>query len=230
MEYQNTITGIFLKRPNRFIAHVLIDGKEEIVHVKNTGRCKELLLEGAKVILEEGKNPKRKTRYSIIAVYKGDVLVNMDSQAPNEAVAEAISKGKIKEVGEVSFLKREVGFGASRFDIYYEKGAIKGFVEVKGVTLEQDGLAMFPDAPTERGTKHLLELIRATEAGFEATVLFVVQMKGVHSFCPNQAMDAKFSEAVKKAIEAGVSVLVYDCDVTESSMEISSPILQILVE
>ena len=219
MEYQNTITGIFLKRPNRFIAYVRIDGKEEIVHVKNTGRCKELLIEGVKVILEKGKNPKRKTKYSIIAVYKGDVLINMDSQAPNEAAAEAISVGKIKEIGEVSFLKREVTFGASRFDVYYEKEEKKGFVEVKGVTLEEDGIATFPDAPTARGTKHLMELIGAAKAGFEATVLFVVQMKGTHSFCPNKERDPKFAEALQKAMQAGVHVLVYDCDVTESSMK-----------
>ena len=213
MEYGKMVEARFLRRVNRFTAFVELDGQEEMVHVKNTGRCKELLLEGARVFLEEADKEGRKTKYSLISVYKGDVLVNMDSQAPNQMVAEALAEGKIEEIGEVDFLKREVKYENSRFDIYYQKGEKKGFIEVKGVTLEEDGIAKFPDAPTERGAKHLKELVKAKEEGYEAAVLFVIQMKGVREFCPNEERDQNFTAALREAAAAGVKILAYDCGV-----------------
>ena len=213
MEYGKMVEARFLRRVNRFTAFVELNGREEIVHVKNTGRCKELLLEGARVFLEEADKEGRKTKYSLIAVYKGDTLVNMDSQAPNQMAAEALAEGKIIEIGEVDFLKREVKYENSRFDLFYQKGDKKGFIEVKGVTLEEDGVAKFPDAPTERGAKHLRELIKAKEEGYEAAVLFVIQMKGVQEFRPNEERDKTFTETLREASEAGVKILAYDCRV-----------------
>ena len=211
MEYGKMVEARFLRRINRFTAFVELNGQEEMVHVKNTGRCRELLLEGARVFLEEADKEGRKTKYSLIAVYKEDTLVNMDSQAPNQMAAEAIAGGKITEIGEVDFLKREVKYENSRFDIFYQKGDKKGFIEVKGVTLEEEGVAKFPDAPTERGAKHLRELIKAKKEGYEASVLFVIQMKGVKEFRPNGIRDEKFTVALKEAAEAGVEILAYDC-------------------
>ena len=213
MEYGKMVEARFLRRVNRFTAFVELNGQEEMVHVKNTGRCKELLLEGARVFLEEADKEGRKTKYSLIAVYKGDVLVNMDSQAPNQMAAEALAVGKIKEIGEVEFLKREVKYENSRFDLYYQKGNQKGFIEVKGVTLEENSVAKFPDAPTERGAKHLRELIRAKEEGYEAAVLFVIQMKGIKEFRPNAERDPAFTAALREASAAGVKILAYDCRV-----------------
>ena len=213
MEYGKMVEARFLRRVNRFTAFVELNGQEEMVHVKNTGRCKELLLEGARVFLEEADKEGRKTKYSLISVYKGDVLVNMDSQAPNQMAAEALAEGKIKEIGEVEFLKREVKYENSRFDLYYQKGNQKGFIEVKGVTLEENSVAKFPDAPTERGAKHLKELIKAKEEGYEAAVLFVIQMKGTKEFCPNEERDQNFTAALREAAAAGVKVLAYDCGV-----------------
>ena len=213
MQYGTMREARFLRRINRFTAFVELDGQEEMVHVKNTGRCKELLIKGAKVFLEEADKEGRKTKYSLIADYKGNVLVNMDSQAPNQMAAEALAEGKIAEIGSVDFLKREVKYGNSRFDLYYQQGEKKGFIEVKGITLEEDGIAMFPDAPTERGTKHLRELIRAKEEGYESAVLFVIQMKGITEFRPNEERDRKFTEALRDAAAAGVKILAYDCGV-----------------
>ena len=213
MEYGNMVEARFLRRVNRFTAFVELNGQEEMVHVKNTGRCKELLLEGARVFLEEADKEGRKTKYSLIAVYKGDILVNMDSQAPNQMAAEALAEGKIEEIGEVDFLKREVNYENSRFDLFYQKGEKKGFIEVKGVTLEENGIAKFPDAPTERGAKHLRELIKAKEEGYEAAALFVIQMKGVQEFRPNEERDKNFTAALKEAAKAGVKILAYDCRV-----------------
>lgn len=213
MEYGNMVEARFLRRINRFTAFVELNGREEMVHVKNTGRCKELLLEGARVFLEEADKEGRKTKYSLIAVYKGDMLVNMDSQAPNQMAAEALAEGKIEEIGEVDFLKREVNYENSRFDLFYQKGEKKGFIEVKGVTLEGNGIAKFPDAPTERGAKHLRELIKAKEEGYEAAALFVIQMKGVQEFRPNEERDKNFTAALKEAAKAGVKILAYDCRV-----------------
>lgn len=224
MVYNETVKAVFKNRPNRFIANVILNGKDETVHVKNTGRCKELLLEGATVILEKSNNTNRKTAYSLIAVYKGDNIVNMDSQAPNEIFADAISSGKIEEIGEVDFVKREVKYKNSRFDIYYEKNGKKGFVEVKGVTLEENGLAKFPDAPTERGTKHILELMEAKKEGYETSIAFVVQMKGVKSFTPHKERDKKFYDALYKAYNEGVNILLYDCNVSENSIDIDKKI------
>ena len=213
MEYGNMVEARFLRRVNRFTAFVELNGQEEMVHVKNTGRCKELLLEGARVFLEEADKEGRKTKYSLIAVYKEDVLVNMDSQAPNQMAAEALAEGKIEEIGEVDFLKREVNYENSRFDLFYQKGEKKGFIEVKGVTLEENGIAKFPDAPTERGAKHLRELIKAKEEGYEAAALFVIQMNGVQEFRPNEERDKNFTAALKEAAKAGVKILAYDCRV-----------------
>ena len=228
MKYGKMVEAKFLRRVNRFTAFVELNGQEEMVHVKNTGRCKELLLEGARVFLEEADKEGRKTKYSLIAAYKGDVLVNMDSQAPNQMVAEALAEGKIKEIGEVDLLKREVKYENSRFDLYYQKGEKKGFIEVKGVTLEENGIAKFPDAPTERGTKHLRELIKAKEEGYEAAVLFVVQMKGVTEFRPNTERDKKFADALKDAAKAGVEILAYDCSVQVGQVHMENKIPVIL--
>ena len=225
MEYKNTVKGIFKNRPNRFIANVIINGKEETVHVKNTGRCKELLVDGVTVILEESNNTNRKTKYSLISVYKGEKLINMDSQSPNSVFSEAIVDGKIEEIGSVDFLKREVKYNNSRFDIYYEKNNKKGFIEVKGVTLEENGVVMFPDAPTERGTKHILELIEAKKEGYDVGIAFVVQMKDVKYFTPNKERDKKFYDALYKAYKEGVNIYVYDCIVTENSITLDKKVM-----
>lgn len=211
MKYKNIIEAIFLKRPNRFIAQVLINGVEENVHVRNTGRCKELLIPGAKVILEDcSHNLNRKTKYSLIAVWKGDMLVNMDSQIPNEAVFRALQENRIQELENLLHVKREVTFGKSRFDIYFESENEKGFIEVKGVTLEDNQVAMFPDAPTERGRKHVLEMIEVVKQGYRGIIFFLIQMKGPKIFRPNYEMDKFFSEAIKLASKNGVEILVYD--------------------
>ena len=228
MEYGKMVEARFLRRVNRFTAFVELNGQEEMVHVKNTGRCKELLLEGARVFLEEADKEGRKTKYSLIAVYKGDTLVNMDSQAPNQMAAEALAEGKIIEIGEVDFLKREVKYENSRFDLFYQKGDKKGFIEVKGVTLEENGVAKFPDAPTERGAKHLKELIKAKEEGYEASVLFVIQMKGVKEFRPNEERDKNFTEALIEAAKAGVQILAYDCGVQVGQVWIENQIPVVL--
>lgn len=224
MEYGKMVEARFLRRVNRFTAFVELNGQEEMVHVKNTGRCKELLLEGARVFLEEADKEGRKTKYSLISVYKGETLVNMDSQAPNQMAAEALAEGKITEIGEVDFLKREVKYENSRFDLFYQKGEKKGFIEVKGVTLEENGIAKFPDAPTERGAKHLRELIKAKEEGYEAAVLFVIQMQGFKAFQPNEERDRNFTEALREAAAAGVRVLAYDCRVEVGSVIIENKI------
>ena len=224
MKYENIKEGIFIERPNRFIARILIDGVEERVHVKNTGRCRELLVEGARVFLEKSKNPERKTKYSLIAVYKGDMLVNMDSQIPNAVAFEALEQGKIPEIGLPDMVKREKTFGNSRFDLYYEKNGEKGFIEVKGVTLEENGTASFPDAPTERGRKHLNELINAKKEGYAVWVLFVVQMKGIKLFTPNKSHDPEFAKLLKKAQRSGVGILVYDCKVEPGGISLDEKI------
>ncbi len=225
MIYKKVIEAIFLKRPNRFIAQVLIDGKEEIVHVKNTGRCKELLLSGARVILEDcSHNPNRKTKYSLIAVWKGDMLVNMDSQVPNAVIFDALKTNKIPEFQKLEFIKREVTFGDSRFDIYFESPMEKGFIEIKGVTLEDNGIAMFPDAPTTRGTKHVLEMIEAVREGYRGVILFLIQMKGPKLFRLNWQMDKEFSKAVNLASKNGVEILAYDSIVRNNSISIDKPI------
>ena len=226
MKYNKIIEGIFLERPNRFIARVLIDGKIETVHVKNTGRCRELLVPEAKVYLFVSDNLNRKTKYDLIAVEKvtdrGTILVNMDSQVPNDVVGEWLKKGELFSQNAV--VKREAKFGNSRFDFYIEDGERKAFLEVKGVTLENDGVVSFPDAPTERGVKHLNELASCLENGFEAYVIFVVQMKGVYKFEPNAEHHKEFADTLNSVRKKGVKVLVYDCIVTPDSIEIDSKI------
>ncbi|MDX9918003.1 MAG: DNA/RNA nuclease SfsA [Gudongella sp.] len=225
MHYSVVVEGVFLERPNRFIAKVMIDGITVSAHVKNTGRCRELLISGVTVYLEDhGKNANRKTRYSLIAVMKGDMLVNMDTQVPNQVVAEALMAGLLSEIAVSPFVKREAKYNSSRFDIYFEDGDKKGFVEVKGVTLENDGTAMFPDAPTERGAKHLLELIKAKEEGYDANVFFLVQMKGPTSFTANSQMDPNFAEALEEARLNGVNIWVYDSIVTPNSIDLGKRI------
>ncbi len=212
MEYCDIYKGIFLSRPNRLIAKVLIDNKIEVCHVKNTGRCKELLTENACVFLEKTKNPLRKTQYDLIAVIKGDKLINMDSFAPNIA-AEEFFKKKYKKV------LHEVKYKNSRFDIFIED--TKTFVEVKGVTLEKDGIAMFPDAPTERGRKHIFELIDAKNNGFNAKIMFVIQFENAKKFIPNYKTDEKFKRALIEAQKNGVEIVAFDTRVLENSMEIN---------
>lgn len=216
MKYKSIARGRFIARPNRFIAYVEIDGATEVCHVKNTGRCKELLIEGAEVILEVSDNPKRKTKYDIIAVYKGNVLINMDSQAPNRVAAEWLRGGGYFE--GPTLVKPECTYGGSRFDFYLEAGERRAFVEVKGVTLEENGVAMFPDAPTERGVKHLKELMAAKEEGYEACALFVIQMKGCSRFVPNRATHPEFAKALALVKNSGVDVLAVDCKVGEDSL------------
>lgn len=219
MKYNNIKKALFLERPNRFIAYADLDGEVVKCHVKNTGRCKELLIPGkAYVFLEDhGENTGRKTRYSLVKVIKNNRIINMDSQAPNKIAYDWIADGNLYE--DISFVKREVTFGKSRFDIYYERGNdIKGFVEVKGVTLEEDGIARFPDAPTERGIKHLRELIEAKKNGYEANVLFVIQMKGITHFEPNYRTHKAFGLALQEAKAAGVNIYAVDCLVTEDEV------------
>ena len=215
MKYAKIKEGIFISRPNRFIAIVNIDGKEETCHVKNTGRCKELLIKGSKVFLEDcSHNPNRKTKYDLIAVYKGDCLVNMDSQAPNKVVQEWLPK----LFPDITLIRPETKYKNSRFDFYVETETEKIFMEVKGVTLEVDGEARFPDAPTERGVKHIQELIACRKDGYEAYIIFVVQMKGVTHFVPNVATHPEFAEALKNAKKQGVKILCYDCKVTPDEL------------
>ena len=217
MQYANMTPGVFQSRPNRFIAHVDIDGQTETVHVKNTGRCRELLPAGALVWCQRSDNPSRKTKYDLITVRKGCRLINMDSQAPNIAAREWLLAGGL---GPVENLRAETTHGDSRFDFSFTLQGKKCFLEVKGVTLETDGVCAFPDAPTERGAKHLRGLQRCVEDGFGAYVLFVIQMSDVKHLHPNDATDPSFGRALREAAAAGVQVLAVDCDVTEDSMTI----------
>ena len=221
MTYGNVVPGVFLRRPNRFIAHVLIDGQETVCHVKNTGRCKELLLPGATVYCQRADNPNRKTGYDLICVQKGHRLINMDSQAPNAAVREWLLGGGL---GAVEDLRGEVTHGDSRFDFSFTLDGRRCFLEVKGVTLEQDGVCAFPDAPTERGTKHLRELEKAARDGFGAYVLFVIQMSDVKYLTPNDLTDPAFGRALRATSAAGVAVLAMDCHVTPDSMTLRQPV------
>lgn len=217
MTYKNILSGRFVERPNRFIAYIEIDGKLEVCHVKNTGRCRELLVPDARVLVQKADNPNRKTKYDLIAVYKGERLINMDSQIPNPVFAEWAQKSGF--FGKEITLRAETFFGKSRFDFYWESGERKGFVEVKGVTLEQDGVVLFPDAPTERGVKHLRELVAAKEAGFQADVFFIVQMEECDYFTPNRETHPAFAEALLEASQEGVGVYALNCRVTENTIE-----------
>ena len=221
MRYPNMIPGIFLSRPNRFIAHVEIDGTEEIVHVKNTGRCRELLPTGAQVWCQKSDNPNRKTKYDLITVRKGSRLINMDSQAPNIAAGEWLWSGGL---GPIEDLKAESVHGDSRFDFSFTREGKKCFLEVKGVTLENDGICAFPDAPTDRGAKHIRGLAQAVEEGYGAYILFVIQMADVKYIHPNDATDPNFGAALRDAAAKGVQVLAMDCAVTEDTMMIRNPV------
>ncbi|MBO4819669.1 MAG: DNA/RNA nuclease SfsA [Firmicutes bacterium] len=239
MEYKSVITAVFLSRPNRFVAKVLVDGKEDTAHVKNTGRCKELLVPGCTVYLEDHSLSmgKRKYRYSLIAVLKerenGTLLVNMDSQAPNKAAYEALSVGTIKipGTGELTYIRPETVYGDSRFDFYFEDNeGRKGFAEVKGCTLEKGGIASFPDAPTERGVKHIEELIKAKKDGYYASLIFIVQMEGMKYIRPNDETHPAFGEALRRAAKAGVSVAAYECRVFPCAMTVSKEVPVSLAE
>lgn len=222
MKYRAIVKAVFLERPNRFIAHVDVDGRKEIVHVKNTGRCRELLKKGVTVYLETGDNPLRKTLYDLVAVIKGDTLINMDSQAPNKAVGEWLLNKEL--FPDLLSVRAETKYGNSRFDFYVECESRKVFIEVKGVTLENAGVAAFPDAPSERAVKHVEELIEAKQDGYDVYVLFVVQMKGIKYLIPNEAAHPEFAEALRKAANAGVNIVAYDCIVTEDEMIIDKPV------
>ena len=238
MRYKKIKEAIFLSRPNRFIANVMIDGKKETVHVKNTGRCKELLLEGVKVYLEDhGEDQRaRKTRYSLIAVEKKilageeerNLLINIDSYAPNRAVGEALAEGRIILPGlssRLSLIKAEATYQASRFDFYVEdENGVKAFLEVKGVTLEDQGIVRFPDAPTERGVKHVKELCEALENDYKAFIIFVIQMKGLLYFEPNDETHPAFGDALRQASDRHVEILAFDCDVTKESMKLGEKV------
>ena len=221
MKYENVVPAVFLSRPNRFIAVVSLDGEEKVVHVKNTGRCRELLIPGSAVLCQRAANPSRKTRFDLICVWKGKRLVNMDSQAPNVAAGEWLASGGL---GEIQNLRPETFHGDSRFDFSFTRNGRPCLLEVKGVTLEMDGMCAFPDAPTQRGAKHLQGLRRAVAEGYEAYVLFVIQMADVAYFRPHFETDPAFSAALAEASNAGVRILAYDCAVTETTMTIRNPV------
>jgi len=217
MRYDNITKATFLKRPNRFIAEVEVDGHTEVVHVKNTGRCKELLLPGCEVWLTAPGTPGRKTKYDLVAVKKDNgILFNIDSQAPNKVVKEWL-----EESGEYTYIKPEYKYGDSRIDFYMERGQEKYLMEVKGCTLEIDGMGYFPDAPTERGIKHIHELIKAKKKGFNAMLAFVIQMEGVTEVRPNVDTHPEFGQAMAEARRAGVDILFLTCQVTPDTLKIS---------
>lgn len=219
MHYSNCTAGTFLSRPNRFVAQVALDGRTETCHVKNTGRCRELLIPGCRVYLTRSDNPARKTKYDLIAVEKqtvhGPLLINMDAQAPNHVFEAWARAGRFRP--GLTLLRPETVYGASRFDFYWETGTDRGFVEVKGVTLEEDGVARFPDAPTLRGVKHLEELIAARQAGYQAALCFIVQFSGAKYVTPNDTTHPQFGQALRRAA-AGVEVFALGCAVTPDSL------------
>ena len=225
MKYKKVVKGRFISRPNRFIANVDINGSVETVHVKNTGRCRELLVPDAEVYLSVSDNPNRKTKFDLIAVKKIrssalPILVNMDSQIPNDAAEEWLKKGEL--FPQKAVIHREFTYGDSRFDFCIDVGEKRNFLEVKGVTLEFDNKVYFPDAPTERGLKHVRQLIKCAEKGFGAYILFVIQMKGADSFSPHDETHPQFGDALREAKEKGVKIIAVDCNVSPDSMEIDS--------
>mgnify|MGYP000844195762 CR=1 FL=1 len=226
MHYQNVRAAKFIDRPNRFIAHVELDGSVETVHVKNTGRCRELLVPGCTVYLEKGANPARKTAYDLIAVDKGGILINMDAQAPNKVFHEWAAAGGF--LPDVTAIRPEYTYGGSRLDFCLETPRGPHLVEVKGVTLEENGNALFPDAPTERGVKHIRELQRAAADGLDATLFFVIQIKDIASVAPNDATQPDFGSALRDAAAHGVRVLAYDCDVAPDCLKIRREVPVIL--
>ena len=216
MKYKEMVEGVFVRRRNRFIAEVQTDGSVQEVHVRNTGRLRELFIQGVPVLLEPADNPERKTQFSLVCVKKKDQWISVDSTAPNQVVEEMVRENRL--FSDVTYIKREKTFGKSRFDLYVEHGGHKHFIEVKGVTLEVDGVAKFPDAPTERGIKHIRELMEAKKQGYLASIIFVIQMKGVHKFMPNMGTHAAFGEVLKEAENAGVDILAVDCIVTRETL------------
>lgn len=218
MIYNNILPAVFISRTNRFIAEIEVEGKREISHVKNTGRCKELLIEGAKIYVQRSNNPARKTKYDLISVYKGQELINMDSQAPNKIFGEWVSDGNF--IKNISLIKPECKYKNSRFDFYMENDGRKIFAEIKGVTLEENGIVMFPDAPTERGVKHLKELCECIEDGYEAYVFFIVQMQHCDFFTPNRKTHPEFADALIEAKEKGVNIKAVNCIVKPDELEI----------
>ena len=218
MRYENIKEAIFISRPNRFVANCLVDGKEEVCHVKNTGRCRELLTENAVCYLEESSNPDRKTKYDLVGVIKNGELFNIDSQAPNKVVGEWLEAGGLFD--DIKVMRHECKYKNSRFDFYAEFGDRKAFIEVKGVTLEEDGVLLFPDAPTQRGVKHINELISAMDEGYDAYIIFVVQTENARYFTPNSATHKEFADALKTAKKQGVKILCYTCKTTPDLLEI----------
>lgn len=229
MKYKQIISGKFIDRPNRFIAHVEIDGVSNVVHVCNTGRCKELLVPDATVYLSVADNPARSTKYDLIGVEKettnGKIMINMDSYAPNRAVGEWLSAGGLGD--DVTDIKPECKYGNSRFDFYFKKNGRHCFLEVKGVTLENDGVVSFPDAPTQRGVKHIEELMDAINEGYDTYICFVVQMNGMKHFAPNDDTHRAFGDALRAAHKAGVNILAVQCDVSPDEMTINNQFLEI---
>ena len=227
MKYKSIHKAEFKSRPNRFVAKVLLEGKEETVHVKNTGRCRELLVPGCTVYLEKSDNPERKTQFDLVATEKKmdsgeSVIINMDSQIVNDVAAEWLLASGL--FSDSAVIRREVTHSSSRFDFYIEDGDERSFLEVKGVTLERDGTALFPDAPTQRGTKHLKELCHCIDEGYGAFVLFIIQMKGVHRLCPNRETDPAFSSALEECRKRGVKILALDCTVTPDTVTADAPV------
>lgn len=222
MRYENICLGRFISRPNRFVAHVLLNDETVVCHVKNTGRCRELFVPGAIVALTKSANPQRKTAYDLIAIYKGDKLINIDSQAPNRVFHEWVRSGGFLE--GVTRIRPETFYGQSRLDFYLEAGEKKILAEIKGVTLEEEGKARFPDAPTIRGVRHLKELTAAAAQGYACYVVFVIQMKDIISFSPNDDTDPAFGQALREAAANKVNVLAYDCRVGEDMLEINGPV------
>ena len=222
MRYRKIVEGRFIERPNRFIAFVEVEGEVYKCHVKNTGRCKELLLPGVRVFLEEGDNPNRKTQYSLVGVMKGDMMINMDSQAPNKVVGEWLERGDV--IKGIEYIKPEKTYEKSRIDFYFETENSKAYMEVKGVTLIEGNVARFPDAPTERGVKHIEHLIELKKLGYDAYIMFVIQCKGVEVFEPNDVTHKEFGDALRKAADAGVKVLAYDCVVSEDELYIDEEV------
>lgn len=218
MKYKNIVKAKFISRPNRFIAYVDIDGKTEIVHVKNTGRCKELLTDGATVYVQKSDNPLRKTKYDLITVEKNKMLINMDSQAPNKVFKEWVKQGNF--TANISLIKPECKYVNSRFDFYIEADERKIFAEIKGVTLEENGVVMFPDAPTERGVKHIKELCECVNNGYEGYIFFVIQMEKCKYFTPNKVTHPEFAEALKYANECGVNIKALNCKVAFDELKI----------
>lgn len=222
MIYDNILPAVFISRPNRFIAEIEVEGKREICHVKNTGRCKELLTDKAKIYVQKSDDPSRKTKYDLISVYKEQELINMDSQAPNKVFGEWVSDGNF--IKNISLLKPECKYKNSRFDFYIETDGRKIFAEIKGVTLEENGIVMFPDAPTERGVKHIKELCQCVDDGYEAYIFFIVQMKNCEFFTPNSKTHQEFADALIEAKRKGVNIKALNCIVKPDELKIDKPI------